>query len=625
MGGTNQETWKQPPASLNVEWPTDRMSKRGPTLEEQKARMRETRAKVANAIASSGFPVPIWPEVGQRVKRSASQQKSRGEELTDLGVGTGGRLEASRTSSSRIPLRYQNSTQVADTTKLLPRLALARARARGDEYQTSGSPWLAGPPPSPRRQVLMSEMMKSTPSLRPPPAVHARGMPNSTQTDQLQDPPGVPSVLKPSNPPKTSHTYQELPSNIDPSIFNPRVFVVEVPDIERVLQRLQEFSGLDEYILRPDLQWELAKRIAQLEDDEENQARARDQANSETTETTKTESRHQPVLQEKHARKQSAHDQANSEATKTTKTESRRQRKLPKRDDRSKPAESSKTAVLRVNTAPPSLEQGPFSAPTATVTHRDTKASCILGTPPGFETRRGAGSAASKGTMSTSKVWVSKVERLRVDFASMQKRARCFGFDKSPFLPKNTVEYAEVLAEMKTKAANCMRKKIEHNENQHTETAVQEYDPTTQELQLFHGRKMDDKLSAVLAMNTCFNELPRERGQDQMDWPPSSEFQSWTDPRTGRRRSPGVWPPPHVNNKPRRSGQILEDSKVDLYSDKKMAFWPSLDWRLRSERDVDEFYKPAPTIPLDWLCIVNPILAAFIKEIEEGDGVLASE
>ncbi|KAK7735223.1 hypothetical protein SLS53_007613 [Cytospora paraplurivora] len=583
MGRTNQETWKQPPASLNVEWPTDRMSKRGPTLEEQKARMRETRAKVANAIASSGFPVPIWPEVGQQVKRSASQQQTHhGEEgLTNLGC------------SSRIPLRYQTSTQAADT-KLLPRLALARTLARGDEYQTSGSPWLARPPPSPRRQVLMSETMRTSPSLKMPPAVHTRGMQDSTQTDQLQASPGMPSILKSSNPQKTSHTYQELPSSIDPSIFNPRVFVVQLADIERHHQWILQFPNIQE-IARPSHIWEMAKLSAKLED-EENEAR-----------------------------KQSAHDQANSEATKTTTVETCHQPKLPNRDDRTKPAESSKAAVLRIKTAPPNLEQGPFSAPTATVTHRDSKASCILGTPPGFETRHGAGSAASKGTMSSSKVWVSKVERLRVDFAKLQKRARRFGFDKSPFLPKNTVEYAEVLAEMKTKAANGMRKKIHNTENHHTETAVQKYNPTTQEPQLFQGRKMDDRLSAVLAMNTCFNELPHKCDQDQMDWPPSSEFRSSVaDPRTGRRRLPGVWPPPLVN-KPRRSGQILQDSKVVLYSDMKQASWPCLDWRLRSERDVDEFYKPAPTISLDWLCTVNPIMAAFIKEIEEDDGVPLSE
>lgn len=94
------------------------------------------------------------------------------------------------------------------------------------------------------------------------------------------------------------------------------------------------------------------------------------------------------------------------------------------------------------------------------------------------------------------------------------------------------------------------------------------WQPATQELQLFGGRKTSDGLSAVLAVNTCFNALPPTRGGEG-------------------------------------------------------ASWPCLDWRLRSERDVAEFHKPAATIPLDWLCAVNPGLAAFVREIEEDDGVPA--
>ncbi|ROW00551.1 hypothetical protein VSDG_03234 [Cytospora chrysosperma] len=248
--------------------------------------------------------------------------------------------------------------------------------------------------------------------------------------------------------------------------------------------------------------------------------------------------------------------------------------------------------------------------------------------PPGFENYIPDFDAAT-GTWSYSKIWVSEEERLRINFARMQENAHHTSLDRSPFFPQTPSEYAALLAEKKAAEAKRIRKRIQHSEEtvQHrhdeveTETTTQ---PQVQNMELLLGKKMKDGLSLVLAMESCFNEIPDTAETEKVDWPPSSEFRSWkaSQPPPGKRwRSDshsGAWPFPRINMpyKSDKSDDISDNGEIP-YSKRKMVFAPRWDWAPRFVRMTDEEgHMPVSEISMTWLFVVNPILADLVQDIQ---------
>ncbi|ROV97102.1 hypothetical protein VMCG_07459 [Cytospora schulzeri] len=601
MGRTNQEIWKQPPVSLNVEWPTDRFKKPGPTLEEQKARMRETRAKVANAIVASGHPAPNWPEVGQPVDWSSTRHTSPGKGLANMTSGFGG--QTSSPSSSRIPLRYQTSTPV-------PNIRTPMRLGPGIIKPTTSSLQCSPLSPFPTRPRSKSHQSDDTCRF--------------INLMRFSGPPHHHPKPQPVGPSMASRTQNGLPDGIDPSIFNPRVFVVELPD--PVFRRTPPIAP--------------RAMLEQMQTMSAPRQSGRARMDSGATATTS------------HRSYETAPTRARGYSSTTMGSQ---QSFEPTGNDFTGPEESFKTALTHITPqTPPSAAQDCSSAAMNTDTHQGldvpesesdndfniarnippppgfephhaSEPAKIIPPPPGFETSFADFDEAT-ATWSYSKIWVSEEERLRINFARMQEKAYHSSLDKSPFLPQTASEYAALLAEKKAAEAKRIRKRIQHSEeHRHDEVEMETAMSAVHkfELQLFWGRKINDGLSSVLAMETCFNEIPDTPGDERVDWPPSSEFRSWkaSRPPPGTRwRSDshrGAWPFPRINT-PFKPDETFDDGKIP-YSKRKMVFAPRWDWapRLVKTRD-EEAHMPVAEISITWLFNVNPILADFIREIRRG-------
>ncbi|KUI61418.1 hypothetical protein VP1G_08600 [Cytospora mali] len=573
MARTNQELWKQPPASLNVEWPTDSSLHQGPTFEEQKARMRETRAKLSNAIAASGFPVPIWPDVGKPVNWNFSQHTSVGEGTTDVHSAAGG--HASQPSLSRIPLRYQTSTPV-------PKARYPIRRGQGTGGQTSNS-------------------VQSSPLSRFPLRPRARTQEN-TPTDSFAKILGVHDVLEDPRSFDLSKSFGvqiDLPDNIDPSIANPHVFVVELPD--PVFLRTP-----------PTAPRAMRERIASMS---VSQQSGRARMNSEATATT-------------------------NQSYETAATRPRGDSSITINSHNSfEPGESFKTPMTHISPmALTNSAQGPSSMALTCLNRQGHDTSCSIGSPSDFRSHSATKTALDivsppgfensytefgdyAGSWTYSKDWISEEERLRTNFVRLQEMAYHIDMDRSPFLPKTVIEYAALLAEKKDAEAKRARKRI-----QYTEEAVHNcHDEGTalplNSVGLFGGKKMTDGLSSVLAMESCFNELPDTPEHERVDWPPNSEFRSWKASRPtpgirGRRNSHrGAWPFPRFNM-PFKPEETFDDGEIP-YNKRKMVFAPRWDWAPKFVKVNDEeSHLPAEEIPMSFLWMMNPILARLIKDIQ---------
>ncbi|KUI73572.1 hypothetical protein VM1G_09522 [Cytospora mali] len=573
MGRTNQELWKQPPASLNVEWPTDSSLHQGPTVEEQKARIRETRAKVANAIAASGSPVPIWPDVGKPVNWNFSQHTSLGEGTTDLHSAAGG--QASRPSSSRIPLRYQTSTPV-------PKARYPIRRRQGTSGQTSNS--------------VQSSPLSCFP-LRPR-ARTQENIPTNSFAKILE----AHDVLEGPKSFDLSNTFGvqiDLPDNIDPSLVNPHVFVVELPN--PVFLRTP-----------PTAPRAMRQRIASMSVPRQS-GRAR--MNSETTTTT-------------HRSYETAATRPRGDSSITINSH-----------HSFEPGESFKTPTTHISPiALTDPTQGSSSMALICVNHQGHNTPCRVGSPSGLRSHSATKPALDivsppgfenpnpefddhAGSWSYSKDSISEEERLRTNFARLQEMASHIEMDKSPFLPKTVIEYAALLAEREAAEAKRARKRIQYTEevvhNRHDEgTAL-----PMKNVDLFGGKKMKDGLSPVLAMESCFNELPDTPEHERVDWPPSSEFRSWkaSRPPPGTRvrcnSHRGAWPFPRFNM-PFRPEETFDDGEIP-YNKRKMVFAPRWDWAPKfMKMNDEESHLPVEEIPMNVLRTTNPILARLVKDIQ---------
>lgn len=555
MGGLNQDTWKQPPASLSVEWPTKSAFKNGPSLEEQKARMRETRTKVSSAIAASGFAVPRWPEIGQQVDWNPPKA-SLGDGLTNLAPHGGGQ-------ASSVPRRYQSSTADADTRS--PARSAPQEEGRSSVNQDD-SPLLQliG-----RRRDRSHQPENNTPS----------------HTLPVQDDGG-------------------LPSHIDCSFFNPRINLVQLPD---------------HMFLRPPPAAPRAM-LEHLSSQDRPLRVRRPRRHSEATETS---------FDSTHTRRARGYSSATSDthhSFEPTVSDCGSQHCMGFHD-------SSRTDITAGCLETPNRERANSLAnPEADSRH-------ILDTPraigplPGFEPHKtihqsttprpgsgvlGSGIDRMNGRWSQSRNWVSEQKRLEDKFKRMREKAKHLGCDKSPFLPETIGEYADLLAEKKAAEAKRIREKILKNEKaarirQNAEAMVShrsqlinanclffgealidEFVQTPpqpqQQIELFNGNRAGDGLSSVLAMETCFNEIPADAPEsERVDWPPEVEFRTWKSSRVRRRNSyREVWPLPRTNI-PYRP----EDSfpNIDIpYSQRRIIFVPRWDW-------MPKFAKTLPDEP----------------------------
>lgn len=573
MGGLNQDTWKQPPASLSVEWPTKSTFKDGPSLEEQKARMRETRTKVSNAIAASGFAVPRWPEIGQQVKWHPS--------LVDgLANLTSHRDDQSPSVANHIPLRYQSSTTDGGTRS--PVLS-----ALSEEDRTSiaqhNSPilQLIG-----RRRDRLRQLENTTPG-------------NT----------------------KTAQDDISIRGFIDPSIFNPRINVVELPD--------QTF-------LRPPPAAPRAM-LEHMSSQDRPLRFGRPRRHSEATETS---------LDSVNTRRARGYSSATSDTLHSFEPTS-----LDCGDEHGCAGvyDSPEIDITDRSLETPSRERVQSSATFNAESRHILDTPRVVGPPPGFEPhntmhqdttpRPGPGVVDSEsdcmnGSWSQSRIWYSEEERLRLNFARMQERAHHLGWDKSPFLPETVGEYAALLAERKAAEAKRIRKKIQQNERaartrlegeamvSHRsqlinanclffgEALIDEFVQTTppqqQQIELFKGKRARDGLSSVLAMESCFNEIPTDAPEsERVDWPPDAEFRSWKGSRPrpppgfARRRSSshrGAWPFPRVNV-PYRPQDSFPNNDIP-YSQRRIIFVPRWDWMPKFAKTLPDESHISTTEPL---------------------------
>ena len=254
----------------------------------------------------------------------------------------------------------------------------------------------------------------------------------------------------------------EVSGDLDSSIFNPRVFVVELPD--HVFQRTP-----------PTAPRAMLEQMSHLNGPQQSRLGRR---NSEATATS-------------HRSYDSAGSRARAYSSATTNTHHSFEPVLPDCDDCTEPPESLEDSTAHVvSMASPKMVQEYFpetmtigthqyinppsslGSPLGFESHQCPKPAQIIPPPPGFENAL-ADFEASTGTWSYSKIWISEEERLRMNFSRMQERAHHAGLDKSPFLPQSVGEYAALLAEKKAAAAKSMRKKIQHSEeatqNRHDE------------------------------------------------------------------------------------------------------------------------------------------------------------
>lgn len=576
MGGLNQDTWKQPPASLSVEWPTKSTFKDGPSLEEQKARMRETRTKVSNAIAASGFAVPRWPEVGQQVKWNPPKMLL-GDGLTDL---TSHRDEQSSSAANHIPRRYQSSTTDGGTRSPIRSAPSEEGRSSIDQHD------------SPLLQLI------------------------GRRRDRLRQPGNT-------TPGNMSAAQDDIGIRgyIDPSIFNPRINVVELPD--NTFRRpppaapramLEHVSSQD----RP-LRFGRPRRHSEATEtsfDSVNTRRARGYSSA----TSDTHHSFEPTVLDcgdEHGCT-GVYDSPNIDITDRSLATWNRGR-----DQSSAAFKAEARHILdtpRVIGPPPGFE------PHNTI-HQDT-------TPrPGYGVLD-LESDRMDGSWSQSRIWYSEHERLRLNFARMQEKAHHLGLDKSPFLPETVGEYAAVLAERRAAEAERIRKKIQQNQrvarNRLNEEAmvshrsqlinanclffgealidefVQTAPPQQQPIELFKGNRARDGLSSVLAMESCFNEIPADAPEsERVDWPPDAEFRSWKGSRPrpppgfARRRSNshrGVWPFPRTNV-PYRPQDSFPNNDIP-YSQRKMIFVPRWDWMPKFATTIPDESHLSPPEPL---------------------------
>lgn len=566
MGGFNHDTWKQPPASLSVEWPTKSAFKDGPSLEEQKARMRETRTKVSSAIVESGFTVPRWPEVGQQVKWNPPKT-SLGDGLANLNCH---RDTQSSSVANRIPRRYQSSTRDRDTRLPVPSTPNEKDRSSTDQYD-SPLLQLIG-----RRRDRLQQSENNTPD----------------NTLPAQDASG-------------------LPNYIDPSIFNPRVNVVELPD---------------HMFLRPPP----AAPRAMLEHISSQDRRlrfGRPRRHSEVTEAS---------LDSVITRRARGYSSATSD---THHSFGQTLSDCGDEHDCTCVLDSSEIDIPDRRLETPKQARAQSSATFKAESRHILDTPRVIGPPPGFEPHRtthegttprpGSGVFDSdydhmSGSWSQSRSWFSEKERLRLNFARMQEKAHHLGWDTSPFLPETVGEYAALLAERKAAEAKRIHKRIQQNEKatrmRHNEEAmvshrsqlinanclffgealidefVQTAPPPQQQIELFKGNRVRDGLSSVLAMESCFNEIPADLPEsERVDWPPDAEFRSWKGSRPrpppgfARRRSSshrGVWPFPRTNV-PYRPQDSFPNNDIP-YSQRRMIFVPRWDWMPKFARTLPD-------------------------------------
>ncbi|KAJ0124689.1 hypothetical protein J7T55_006030 [Diaporthe amygdali] len=552
----NHDTWQQPPASLSVEWPTKSSFKEGPSLEEQKARMRETRTKVSNAIAASGYAVPQWPEIGQQVKWNPPKTSLR-DGLTNLTSHPGGH---SSSVASHIPRRYRTSTAEANAQNPLRFVPGEEGRSSIDHQDSPVSQLVS------RRQERSQQAESAT----------------ADETLPDQD-------------------VSRIRGFIDPSILNPQINVVELPD---------------HMFLRPPPAAPRAM-LERMSSKDRSLRFGRSRGHSDATATSFG----------------SAHTcRARCYSSATTDTRHSFEPTLSDCNDEhscSDVYDSSKRDVPHMNLETPNLARAHSSAITKTGTYQVLDTPRISGPPPGFERcnpinqgvipRPGFGNLDSEpdnrnGTWSQSRIWCSEEERLRVNFARMLERAHHLGWNKSPFLPESVGEYAALLAERKAEEAKRIRKKIKQNERvarlrreeevmvSHRsqlinanclffgealiDQFVQKAPPPQQQIELFQGKKVVDGLSSVLAMESCFNEIPADAPEsERVEWPPDEEFRNW---RGSRPRPPpgfarwrssshrGAWPFPRTNV-PYRPQDTFPNNDIP-YSQRRMVFAPRWDW-----------------------------------------------
>lgn len=556
MGGLNQDTWKQPPASLSVEWPTKSVFKDGPSLDEQKARMRETRTKVSNAIAESGYTVPHWPEVGQQVKWNPPKA-SLGDGLTNLTSHRDGRPSS---VVNRIPRRYQSSTTDDNTRSPIRPASNEEALSPIDQHN-SPLLQLIG-----RRRNRLQQLENNT-------------------TGNTQPAPGD----------------RDLRNYIDSSFFNPRINVVELPDhmflrtppaAPRAM--LEHMSSQD----RP-MRFRRQRRPSEATETSFNSANTR-RARGYSSATSDTHHSFRHTLSDCGAEHDcmSACDSSEIDVKAMS-------LETPNRA-RSKSSATSKAGAHHILDTPRVIGPPPGFEPHKTVHNGATpRPDCAV---------LSSEADNMNGSWSQSRIWFSEEERLRLNFARMQEKAHHLGWDKSPFLPETVGEYAALLAERKAAEAKRIRKKIQQNEKAARTRQIEESmvshrsqlinanclffgealidefvqtaPPLQQQIELFRGSRARDGLSSVLSMESCFNEISIDApDSERVDWPPKAEFRSWKGSRPrpppgfARLRSNshrGLWPFPRTNV-PYRPQDSFPENDIP-YSQRRIIFVPRWDW-----------------------------------------------
>ena len=131
-----------------------------------------------------------------------------------------------------------------------------------------------------------------------------------------------------------------------------------------------------------------------------------------------------------------------------------------------------------------------------------------------------------------------------------------------------------------------------------------------------------DRLSSVLAMESCFNAAPGAPEHERVDWPPSAEFRSWKasrpppGPRWRSDSHRGPWPFPRVNL-PFRPDETFDEGEEIPYGKRKIVFSPRWDWAPRFVKArEDESCMQAQEISMTWLFVANPVLADLVQEIQ---------
>jgi hypothetical protein len=394
--------------------------------------MRETRAKVSNAITASGFPAPQWPEVGQQVKWTLAQT-SLGGGLANLSSHRGGR---SSSAASSMALRFQSS--------ISGRIAHSpQRRATNEEVGSSVEQHESPLLDSLRRQREVQRLQLSEYA-------------NSSDTILHSPGPG------------------DLSFPVDPSIFNPGIHVVKLPDYSflrtpPVAPRamLEDVSSVN----RPP-QGGRSHRYSDATETSFHSANAC-WARRYSSSTSDTHNIFEPNVLD------SAHDHeytivcGGSEVDITEKSLRAPIRARPKASTVADSRQVLDTPrIIRLPTRvahDKTINQGPTQQP-----------SCWFSEPECDN---------SYGSWSQSRIWFSKEERLRLNFARMQEKAHHLGLDKSPFLPETVGEYAALLAERKAAEAKRIRKKIQLNEKaaqirHHEESMVSPRSPLINECQV---------------------------------------------------------------------------------------------------------------------------------------------